>query len=433
MIEILNDNSVSKELGLSFDAKYIKSIDGEEVFDIFDVFYHSTKDKVVVEFLSSDGKSKKIKIDAELIDMMEYEPIKPKKCGCKCIFCFIDQLPKGLRKTLYHKDEDYRFSYLYGNYITLANVKKNDIERIIKYKLSPLYISVHATDENIRKQMLGRKNLPPIIDILKKLASGGIKFHCQIVLCSGINDGEILRKTIHDLSSLYPSVESVAVVPVGLTRFREGLFNLKRVTKECAEQVYNLVAKLQPAFIKDFNTPFVYLSDEFYVLLKKDVPNASFYKGFPQYENGVGIIRKFIDNAKRLLSRDLVSFKKDLRIGLITGEISYNIIRPYVESLARKLQLRLELIPVKNLFFGDSVNVTGLVVGQDIINTIRPKKYDILLIPNVMLRNKENSFLDDLTLTDISSKLDTKVYEFEPTLSGLYKKIKEIMKGLGEL
>ena len=426
MIEIYDDGGISKKLKIPFTPKYIKSIDGEEVLDVFDIFYKTSEEKVLVEFLSSGGENKKVKIDAGLLTQFNYESIKPKKCGCKCIFCFIDQLPKGLRKSLYHKDEDYRFSYLYGNYVTLANISRSDIERIIRYKLTPLYVSVHSTDEEIRKLMLGRKKLIPILDILRELAEGGIKFHCQIVLCPDINDGGILEKTIKDLASLSYAIDTVAVVPVGLTKHRGGLFKIRKVNKKDAEKAFNIITKLQEGFKKDLKRPLVYLSDEFYLILKKEIPSKSFYKGFPQYENGVGIIRKFIDNAERLLKKDLPSFDKRLKVAVVTGELAYEVVSPYIKKLADKINFNIDLVPIKNFFFGDSVTVTGLVVGIDIINALKGKEYDVVLVPNIMLRDRENFFLDDLTLKDISLKLKAEVLDFDPTLSGLYNKIKRL-------
>ncbi len=423
MIEINNDGGALKKIKLPFKPKYIKSVDGTEVIDIFDIFYRSGEEKVSVRFLGKNGESKEVKIRGEFLNLFSYEPINPKRCGCKCIFCFVDQLPKGLRSALYHKDEDYRLSYLYGNYVTLANITKADIERIIKYKLTPLYISVHSTDETIRRLMLGRKKLTPILELLYELRKGGIKFHCQIVLCPDINDNENLNKTIKDLSNLYPAVESVAVVPVGLTKHREGLFKLRQVEKKDAERAYKIVAELQKRFIKTLKRPFVYLSDEFYILLNKDIPPRNFYKDFSQYENGVGILRKFIDNAERFLKREIVQINDKRKIGLLTGELAYGIVKKYIDIFSEKLKLEIELIPVKNYTFGDTVTVTGLITAFDIIKNIGGKKFDLILIPNIMLKEKSKYFLDDISIEELSKRLATEILEFEPTLSGLYNKI----------
>lgn len=426
MIKVYGDPIFFKKLKIPFTPTHIKSINEKEVIDIFDILYHSLEDRVIAEFIGSDGQKAKVRIKGSVLNEIDYEFIKPKRCGCQCIFCFIDQLPKGLRSSLYHKDEDYRFSYLYGNYVTLANISEKDLTRIINYKLTPLYISVHSTDEKIRSFMLGRKKLIPIMEILKRLSEGGISFHTQVVLCPGINDGEALKKTIEDLRTLYPAVATVAVVPVGLTGHRKGLYQLKNVDKKVAEKTFSIVSEYQRRYMKELKHPFVYLSDEFYLLLGEKIPKAAFYKGFPQYENGVGIVRKFIDNAERLLKRDLKGINNSMRGAVVTGEISYPVVKPYIDRLAEKLKIDLELIPIKNRLFGGYVTVTGLVSGLDIVEGLKGKVFDVIFVANVMLRERENYFLDNMTLSELSKKLKAMVVQFEPSLSALYNKIKAI-------
>ncbi len=423
MIKVSVNPVYAKKLKIPFTPKYIKSINGNDVIDLFDILFNFEEENNIIEFVDMNGKRHSVNIKTFDSENISYEAIKPKNCGCKCIFCFIDQLPPGLRRTLYKKDEDYRFSYMYGNYITLANITEKDIERIIRYKLTPLYVSVHATDEKVRSFMLGRKKLPPIMELLGRLSSRGIRFHTQIVLCPGINDENIFKKTIEDLSSFYPLVESVAVVPVGLTEHRKGLYPLRRLNEVDAKKAFQIVNDYQKKYLKIFSHPLVYLSDEFYILLNRPVPSTKFYRGFPQYENGVGILRRFIDNAERLLKRDLKNIKMKAKVGVVTGEISYKIVKYYLERLSEKTGVNITLLPVKNRLFGELVNVTGLIGGNDIIEALKGKRFDKVFIPDVMLLDKEDHFLDDVTVKDLGKILQAEIISFAPNLSNLYNKI----------
>lgn len=423
--KVLKKNLYKKGLK---DGYYIEKINNKLVEDVLDILFNLSEQNIL-KITEGNNKEKVIKIKEEEFNYIVVEGIKPKKCGCKCIFCFVDQLPKGMRQTLYFKDEDYRMSYISGNYVTLANLTKKDLNKILTYKLSPLYVSVHATDPAIRSKMLGIKRKVDILPLIKILADNKIKIHTQIVLCPEINDGDILKKSIEDLSTFYPQVESIAVVPVGLTSHRDGLVSLKSVTKQISDKVFNIVRPYQSLFQMKFGTPFVFLSDEFYLLSGKRIPESDFYGEFPQIENGVGLLRYFIDDAKLLFGKkEIAPLGIKGKICIVTGILPYKRIKLYIRKLAELTGCNIYLQPVKNDFFGEKITVTGLITGSDIIKTISNKNFDYLLIPDVMLKDRKDFFLDDLSLKVLGEKLDVKVYRFKPTLTGLYKVLLKISK-----
>lgn len=423
--KVLKKNLYKKGLK---DGYYIEKINNKLVEDVLDILFNLSEQNIL-KITEGNNKEKVIKIKEDEFNYIVVEGIKPKKCGCKCIFCFVDQLPKGMRKTLYFKDEDYRMSYISGNYVTLANLTKKDLDKILTYKLSPLYVSVHATDPAIRSKMLGIKRKVDILPLIKILADNKIKIHTQIVLCPEINDGDILKKSIEDLSTFYPQVESIAVVPVGLTSHRDGLVSLKSVTKQISDRVFNIVRPYQSLFQMKFGTPFVFLSDEFYLLSGKRIPESDFYGEFPQIENGVGLLRYFIDDAKLLFGKkEIAPLGIKGKICIVTGILPYKRIKLYIRKLAELTGCNIYLQPVKNDFFGEKITVTGLITGSDIIKTISNKNFDYLLIPDVMLKDRKDFFLDDLSLKVLGEKLDVKVYRFTPTLTGLYKVLLKISK-----
>jgi len=430
MLEILNtyDKRLIKK-GITGGAKLL-SINGNPVSDQLDVFFFSDEEKNLIEYLDTEGGKKTAKITPLQLTQIELEPLKPKKCGAHCIFCFVEQLPTGLRKSLYHKDEDYRFSYLYGNYVALANITSKDLKKIARYRLSPLYISVHTTDAVLRGKMLGLKKPAPILPHIRFLTEKGIDLHCQIVLCPDINDGKKLEETISDLSKFYPKVASVAVVPVGLTSHRENLYPLKQLDAKKALKVIEQLKPIQNSLIKTLGTPFVFLSDEFYLLAEKPLPPKKFYGDFPQIENGVGITRKVIDDADTLFQKNLANnLLTDKKVAIITGTLAYNTLLPYVQKLAKITSINIKLYAVENRLLGNSITVTGLISGKDILDSLKDKEFDILLLPNVMLKDRKNTFIDDVTTYDIRRHFNSKVYTFTPLFSELYKKLLKLSKG----
>jgi len=420
-IECIKPQSSAQRAGLK-EGDIILSINRHSIKDILDLMYYSDENVLKVTVLR-ENKKHTYMIEKYYEPLgIEVEPFRIKRCRNKCLFCFVEQLPKGLRKSLYVKDEDYRASFLYGNYITLTNLKNEDYNRIKKLFLSPLYISVHATDTEVRNQLLGNYEAPPILIELKKLAKNKIRMHTQIVLCPGINDGDVLEKTILDLYKFYPYVSSIAVVPVGLTKYHKN--NLKPVTKSKAEEVINLVEAFQKRFKKKHGIAIVYLADEFYIKAQKNFPQSSIYDDFPQIENGVGMVPLFIKEAKKI---NIPQFKIKKRLVAFTGESFFPYLKQFIEKLQKK-DIPIDLIPIKNNLFGESVTVTGLLAGEDIIKGLASnvEKDDIVLIPDVIMKDTDNRFLDDLTPSDIEKILQVKTVKIGTQPSDLIEFISTI-------
>lgn len=355
-------------------------------------------------------------------------------CGAHCIFCFVEQLPKGLRKSLYVKDDDYRLSFLHGNFVTLANTTDDDINRIVTQRLSPLYISVHVTDHTLRERILGRR-CAPILEQIDTLAAGNIALHTQIVLCRGINDGEYLDRTISDLAARYPAVRSIAIVPAGVTAHRRNATPIGRIDAQYSVEILCKVQSWQHKFSTKYDTRLVWAADEFYLSAGRQVPKASVYEGFPQIENGIGLVRKFLDSAyraKRLMAQpnDLILAKRTwgmarpLNISVITGTLAAPVIRRWADSLDWP-DACISVWPISNRLFGETVTVTGLIAGKDVIDQLRDKPLgDLLVIPSVALR--DGVFLDDVTIADVEMSLGVKVMSFEPSPIALARLIRSV-------
>jgi len=355
-----------------------------------------------------------------------------KSCKNKCIFCFIDQLPKDcLRETLYFKDDDERLSFLHGNYITLTNLEDFDIERIIKLRITPVNISVHTTNPELRVKMMNNKRAGEVLAYIKKLAEAGININAQIVLCKNINDGKELEKTLADLCALYPSVQSVAVVPSGLTKYREenSLFKLEPFNKSDCGKIIETVNKFGEENLKKYNSRLVYCADEFYLNAGLEIPGGEYYEDYPQYENGVGMLRSFCDDFYRdfeqIVGRDAPG--APCKKSLVTGEAAYDLIKTLADDLVKKCgNLKCEVYKIKNNFFGEEITVAGLVTGQDIIEQLTPHKNNLgdeLLIPSVMLRHERDLFLDNTSVGDIEKSLGVKVRIVENNAEDFIKNI----------
>jgi len=411
-IKSIANKSIASLLDVSAEDELLE-INGHPIIDIIDYKFFSTDHLLKLKIKAKGGRIKKVEVrkqpDEDL--GLEFYPIKYKSCNNNCIFCFVHQLPKGLRKALYFKDEDFRLSFLHGNFITLTNTLYGDIKRIICQRLSPLYISVHATDEKLREMILSNPQIPAIKPLIERLAKGRIEMHTQIVLCPGINDGEYLEKSVKDLSAFYPYVKSLALVPVGLTKFREKLPKIKSVDKTYSRKVIQLVEGWQKLFRKKWGSGFVYAADEFFTKAELDIPSRRYYDEFYQVENGVGMMRQFLDNFKsnhKLLPRSL---KKKLNITLVTGVSAFRLIRQMIQQKLNSISgLKIQPVVVKNDFFGHTVTVAGLLTGVDMLNTLRKQKNlggVVLLPPNCI--NQDGLFLDDLTPQDLERELGRKV------------------------
>ncbi|MBE6059861.1 MAG: DUF512 domain-containing protein [Clostridium sulfidigenes] len=413
-------NSIAEEVDIKVGDRLLR-INENDVKDIIDYKFLITDEVLLLEVEKIDGEIWEIEIEKDYdedLGIVFREGIidKPMTCHNDCIFCFIDQLPKGMRETLYFKDDDSRLSFLQGNFLTLTNMKEEDIERIIKYKISPINVSVHTTNPELRVRMLNNRFAGKIYDILKRLSAAGIKMNTQIVCCPGINDGEELVNTIEDLYRLYPNVNSVAVVPLGITKHREGLKKLNLFTQETSLKQINLVKELQKKYYEESGTPFVRLSDEFYIVSGEPLPDSEHYQGFEQIEDGVGMVTLLKDT----IDTTLLDLKKD-GVGsftFVTGALVYPEIvhiKDKIQRLNNNINITVEKIP--NKFFGETITVTGLLTGIDIINTLKEREVgDYIIIPDNVLRkgyelsnSDEAILLDDYTVEDLSRELNRKV------------------------
>lgn len=427
-IKYVEPYSIAEEAGIETGDKLV-TVNGHEVHDILEYRYLTAEYEVTLEILKKDGTTEFITVENDYDDLgIEFEESlidEAQSCTNKCIFCFIDQLPKGMRETVYFKDDDTRLSFLQGNYVTLTNMSDEEIDRLIAMRVSPINVSVHATDPELRCKMLNNRFAGKCYDIMKKFAENDIYMNCQIVLCPEINDGEQLKRTLTDLGNLFPYVNSISVVPVGLTRYRDGLYPLKPFTAETSRETIEFVEAIQNDFLESLGTRLVYLSDEFYVNAEIPVPQAEEYEGFPQIENGVGLIASMqeeFDSALRLIKDK----KRSRHISIATGEIAGG----FIAELAKKTEdkcdgVKIDVYPIKNDFFGGGVTVSGLVCGCDIINQLKDKiKTDTLLIPHSMLRDDDNIFLDDTTVEDVEKALKVKIV---PVINDGYEFVEKIL------
>jgi putative radical SAM enzyme (TIGR03279 family) len=333
-----------------------------------------------------------------------------RSCRNKCIFCFIDQMPQGMRDTLYFKDDDSRLSFLQGNYITLTNMSEEDIERIILYKLAPINISVHTTNKELRCRMLNNRFAGEALDKIQKLYENGIEMNSQIVLCKGYNDGKELDKTIEDLSRYLPYMRSLSVVPIGLSKFRENLTQVEKFTADDAIQVLEQIHLWQDKIRKVHGTRFVYASDEWYITAGLPIPEEEYYEGYGQIENGVGMVRSLIDEVESYL-RETTPDERTRQVSMVTGLLA----APFIEQLAQKVMdlyrnIKIKVYPITNDFFGKDITVAGLLTGQDIVKQLRGQVLgDYLILPNALLKSDEDILLDDMTVNDIEKALQISI------------------------
>lgn len=407
--------SPAEKAGILPDERII-SINGEPVTDEIDYQALSSSSKLAVQ-IANEHDIRDISVIKEEWEPLglcldETEAMKPRHCRNRCLFCFVDQLPDGMRETLYVKDDDWRLSLMMGNYVTLTNVNDAEFERILSRKASPLYISVHATDPAVRCEMLRNRNAGGLMDRLKRLKDNGLRFHCQIVLCPGVNDGLILNRTIEDLASLYPASQSLAIVPVGLTKYRKGLTSLKGFDASSAHELISIVRSYQTRFLQEIETRFVYPSDEFYCICNEPIPEGTEYEDYPQIENGVGMLRLLeqeCEEAWEFLFADGFPETGSNRKLLIPTGVSA---QPFIEKLTHRYApegTEVSVVAVKNRFFGESITVTGLIVGQDLIAALQGIPCDQILLCDTMLRENTDRFLDDTTLDEVRLKLNRPV------------------------
>ena len=386
----------------------ILAVNGKEVHDVIDYRFLVAEDRVKLTLRTPGGQTRTVDLEKDPDDTLglAFAPFTVKRCRNKCIFCFVDQMPPSCRKSLYVKDDDFRASFLYGNYITLGALSENDWQRIFHQRLSPLYISVHATDPSLRSFILGNNRAPDIMASMRRLAAGGISMHAQIVLCPGVNDGPFLLKTLSDLSGLFPSVISIAVVPVGLTAFRKGRFPLRSFSRKEARSVIDEVTRFGSEWKKRHGARLAFASDEFYVKAGIPVPPSSFYEDFPQIENGVGMVADFLHGARRAR---IPASVPALRATLVTGLSFSRILHDTVERLGGVRNLSLRLLAIRNRFFGKSVTVAGLLTGSDIAAALEGRRLgDLVIIPAEAL-NDDGIFLDGMSLEQLRGRFSVTI------------------------
>ncbi len=423
-------DSIAEELGVE-PGDVLLSVNGCEIGDVFDYHYFTNEEYLTVSIRKADGEEWELDIEKEYEEdlgiafenglMDDY-----KSCQNKCIFCFIDQMPPGMRDTLYFKDDDSRLSFLQGNYVTLTNMKEHDLQRIIAYKLAPINISVQTTNPELRCKMLNNRFAGAALSKMDRLYEAGIPMNGQIVLCKGINDGEELARSITDLMRYMPVMESVSVVPVGLSRFREGLFPLEPFTKEDARKVLEMIHHFQIICMQKCGIHFIHASDEWYLLAERELPEEDSYDGYIQLENGVGMLRllrteftEALEEAKREVCKDgtaqAANNKDATSLGSCLTVATGLLAAPTICELTRKFmevfpQIEIQVIPIVNHFFGEQITVSGLLTGQDIIEQLKGRHLgNRLLLPCNLLRSGEEIFLDDVTLAQVENALQVKV------------------------
>lgn len=391
------------------------SINGNSVIDVLDYQFYITESVLQLTVRQDDRRYLMVKIRKEQYEDigLEFETYlmdKQRSCTNNCIFCFVDQMPPNMRESLYFKDDDARLSFLFGNYITLTNLKQEEIDRIIRMKISPINISVHTTNPELRCEMMHNRFAGEKLSYIRQLADAGITVNCQLVMCPGINDGEELKRTLYDLGELYPGVQSIACVPVGLTKYRDGLYPLKRYQEDTAKEVIKIVTEFSDAFLQAHGTRLAYASDEFYLRANLPLPESDFYEDFAQLENGVGVIANLKDDFYSLYHQ-LEGDDKVRKVSIATGTDAAPFITQLIDEMKKKWHnLEGKVYPIRNDFFGETITVAGLVTAQDIIAQLKDEELgDVLILPNCMLRHEQDKFLDDYTLEDVETALNIRV------------------------
>ena len=436
-IHIVNSvvpGSIAEEMGIEPGDRLI-SINGQEIEDIFDYQFYSEDEELLLLIEKPDGEQWELEIgkDADEELGMEFGPglmDEYRSCRNKCIFCFIDQMPEGMRDTLYFKDDDSRLSFLQGNYVTLTNMSDHDIERIIRYRLEPINISFQTTNSDLRCKMLHNRFAGDALKKVDQLYQGGIEMNGQIVLCKGVNDGEELERSIRDLTGYLPLLRSVSVVPVGLTKFRDGLYPLEPFTKDEAKKVLETIHRWQEKIYAEYGVHFIHAGDEWYLLAEEEIPEEERYDGYLQLENGVGMLRLLFNEFEEAYQNAEGDDRKE-SLSIATGRLAY----PYLKRMSEKMEkkypnIRIYVHPIRNEFFGERITVSGLVTAQDIMAQLEGKELgERLLLPCNMLKADEDVFLDDYTVSQVSEALQVPVVIVKSSGQDLIDAILEERKG----
>ena len=429
-IKEVRAGSIGEELELQ-PGDMLLAVNGEPVEDIFDYQFMIEENEVILLIRKADGEEWELEIEKEESEdlglvfenslMDEYH-----SCRNKCMFCFIDQMPKGMRETLYFKDDDSRLSFLQGNYITLTNMSDKDINRIIRFHLAPINISVHTTNPELRCRMLTNRFAGEALKKIDRLYEAEIPMNGQIVLCKGVNDGAELERSIRDLLKYAPVMRSVSVVPVGLTKYRDGLYPLEPFTKEDAREVLRLIRSYQKQAYEQYGIHFIHASDEWYILAEEEIPTADMYDGYIQYENGVGMVRMFRDDLEAALA-GLSGDDRKGKVTLVTAKLIYPTICWAAEQIQKKYpNMELQVACITNHFFGEQITVTGLLTATDIIEQLSTLELgDWVVLPSVVLKADEDIFLDDIALEDVQKALQVPIHIVKSNGMGFIQAVTE--------
>ena len=413
LISAVEDGSIAKEMGIEPGDKLL-AINGNEIQDVFDYYYYEESEQLLLLIEKPDGEEWELEIEKDEDESLGIEFDQSlmdeyRSCRNKCMFCFIDQMPKGMRETLYFKDDDSRLSFLQGNYITLTNMSDHDVERIVKYRLEPINISFQTTNPQLRCKMLHNRFAGEALKKVDILYRGQIEMNGQIVLCKGVNDGEELERTIRDLTGYLPYLKSVSIVPVGLTKYRDGLYPLEPFTKEDAREVLSVIHRWQEKIYQEHGIHMIHAGDEWYVLAEEEVPEEERYDGYLQLENGVGMMRLLFNEVQEALSA-VTGDGRQREISLATGRLMYPYIGKILEEIRKKFpNITTHLYAIRNDFFGERITVSGLITGQDLTGQLKGQPLgERLLLPCNMLKIGEPVFLDDFTLEEVENSLQVK-------------------------
>ncbi len=413
IVKSLMPGGIGEELGIEPGDKLL-AINGSEIQDVFDYYYYEESEQLLLLIEKPDGEEWELEIEKDEDESLGIEFDQSlmdeyRSCRNKCMFCFIDQMPKGMRETLYFKDDDSRLSFLQGNYITLTNMSDHDVERIVKYRLEPINISFQTTNPELRCKMLHNRFAGEALKKVDILYRGQIEMNGQIVLCKGVNDGEELERTIRDLTGYLPYLKSVSIVPVGLTRYRDGLYPLEPFTKEDAREVLSVIHRWQEKIYQEHGIHMIHAGDEWYVLAEEEVPEEERYDGYLQLENGVGMMRLLFNEVQEALSA-VTGDERQREISLATGRLMYPYIGKILEEIRKKFpNITTHLYAIRNDFFGERITVSGLITGQDLTGQLKGQPLgERLLLPCNMLKIGEPVFLDDFTLEEVENSLQVK-------------------------
>ncbi|HXU39475.1 MAG TPA: DUF512 domain-containing protein [Blastocatellia bacterium] len=420
--------ALGDEAGIEVGDRIMK-VNGSELRDFLDFqFYTGSEDRVRLQLIKKTGELREIEVEVGEGEIwgLDFEYFSPRQCVNDCIFCFCNQNPKGSRESLFFKDEDVRLSFLHGNYTTMSSISKAELDRIVGQRLSPQYVSVHATDPEVRRYLLGRKRADDVLAKMRYLANAGIVLHAQIVLCPTINDGDVLCRTINELAELYPRLHSVAVVPVVFTKLHNYRDRMTAVTDEFARALIKEVRPWQRDFRKRFGTNFVFLADEFYLRAGDSLPGRAHYGDYPQIEDGVGMVRRFIAETEKTLRRDLsrvVAFGNGSLNGTVaTGRLFQPFLSSFAKAVNRRYGTRLKVIGVENTFFGEEVTVAGLLAGSDVLKARDRVRGNFLIVPEQSCLKSSHVFLDDMTVEDLEKELELPVSHGGPSFQTMLER-----------